>query len=75
MAANVVIKELLDNPFTVLQLSDKLRTVNKCRPAPPLPNFINIKLRHNYKQYTFRSHKNEMVCGLGGCKTTNKIYC
>jgi len=34
----VVIKEILDNQFYVRQPHDIVRTVNKGRPAPPLPN-------------------------------------
>ena len=40
MAEDVIIKELLDNPFSVRQLRDKLRMANKCRPTSPLPSVI-----------------------------------
>lgn len=51
MAENIVIKELLDQPFCKRPLRDKLRILNKGRPTPPLPN---AKPHHKTKpeQYT-----------------------
>jgi hypothetical protein len=40
MTENMVIKELLVQPFCVRPLRAKLRILNKGRPAPPLPNVI-----------------------------------
>jgi len=45
IVANVVIKELLDNPVTVLQLHENLRIVCKGRPAPPLPSLMTHKTK------------------------------
>jgi hypothetical protein len=44
MAENIVVEELLYNPFFVHPLRDKLRIENEGQPTPPSPNFI-IKLR------------------------------
>jgi len=41
MAENIIIKEVLDNPFSVRQLRDKLRMANKGRPTSPLSCVIN----------------------------------
>jgi hypothetical protein len=51
MAENVTIIELLGNPFSVCPLHNKLRTVNKDQPAPPLSSVIT---HHKTKteQYT-----------------------
>jgi hypothetical protein len=54
MAENIVIKEILYNPFSVRPLRDKLKIVNIGQPIPPLPNFI-IKLRENDMQHIFAS--------------------
>jgi len=40
MAENVVIKELLDNPFSMRPIHDKGRIVNKDRHISPLLNVI-----------------------------------
>jgi hypothetical protein len=39
---HVGIKELLDNPFSMHPLHDKLRIANKCRTTPPLINLITL---------------------------------
>jgi len=49
LAENVVIKELLENTFSVLPLQDKVRRVNKGRLTPPIPNVIT-----HYKSNTER---------------------
>jgi hypothetical protein len=51
MAENMTTKELSDSPFSLSQLHDKLRIVNKGRPTPPLPNLITHH-KANPKQYT-----------------------
>jgi hypothetical protein len=38
----VVIKKVLDNPYSVRPLHDKLTTVENKRPSPPLPNLIAV---------------------------------
>jgi len=43
LIANIVIKDVLDNQLTVLQLHRRLRIVNKGPPVPPLPNLMNHK--------------------------------
>jgi len=40
MAENIFIKELLDKPFAAHTINGKLRTTNKSRPTPLLPNVI-----------------------------------
>jgi hypothetical protein len=39
---HVGIKELLDNPFSMHPLHDKLRIVKKCRTTPTLINLITF---------------------------------
>ena len=41
MAENIVIRELLANPFSVRPLQVKLKIVNKGQPTPPLLNLIS----------------------------------
>jgi hypothetical protein len=40
MAENIIIKKILDNPFSVRPVHDKLRMVNKGRPTSPPPSLI-----------------------------------
>jgi hypothetical protein len=51
MTENIVIREILDPPFCVRPLRNKLRIQNKGRPAPPLPNVI-AHHKTNTEQYT-----------------------
>ena len=68
MAENINIKEVLDYPFSVRLLHNKLRTVNKGRPTPPLLSLIT---HHKSKtdQYTrhFFITQNEKIDLLTGC--------
>jgi hypothetical protein len=41
MAENILIKELLDNPFSVRPIHNKLKTVNKGQPTPPFFFFFS----------------------------------
>jgi hypothetical protein len=50
VAKNVVMKELLDNPFSLHLLRDKLRVINKGRRTPLLPKSIIQKTKA--EQYT-----------------------
>jgi hypothetical protein len=53
---NKVIKELLNNTFSLCPLHNKLRILNKGRPTPPLPIvIIQIKLRQNDIRHIFAS--------------------
>ena len=44
MAESIVIKELLDNPFSVRPLRGESKTVNKGQPTPPLPSLTFRRL-------------------------------
>jgi len=76
MAENIVIKELLDSPYSVRPLHDKLRTVNSGRPTPPLPNFIT---HHNTKTEQCTRHfciwQYGKVDWHAACNTANKLCC
>lgn len=80
MAEHIVIKELLDYPFSMHPLHNKLRMVNKGRTTPPVINLINL---HKCKtgQYIVQDMRGicfsqyEKVDLLAGCETTNRIYC
>jgi hypothetical protein len=75
VAKNMVIKELLDQPFCERPLRDELRILNKGRPTPPLPNVIT---HHKTKteQYTrhFCISQYEKAVWVVGCATANKLY-
>jgi len=74
MAENIDIKEVLDYPFSVRLLYDKLRTVNKGRPTPPLLSLITHH-KSKTEQYTrnFFISQYEKIDWLTGCETTNFI--
>jgi hypothetical protein len=77
MAENVVIKEVLNNPFSVRPLHDKLRIVNKSWPTPPSPNVIAYH-KNKTEQYTWHFtciSQYEKVDWVAGCETRNKLYC
>jgi len=42
MDENIVIKNVLDNPFSVRPLRDKLTTVENEWPSAPLPNLMTV---------------------------------
>jgi len=75
MTENIAIKELLDHPFCVLPLRDKLRILNKGRPAPPL---LNVITRHKTKTEQYTSHfclfQYEKVVWVAECAATNELY-
>jgi len=75
MVENMVIKELLDQPFCERPLRDKLSRLNKGRPTPPLTNVIT---HHKTKpeQYTrhFCISQYVKVVWVAGCATANKLY-
>jgi hypothetical protein len=48
IAENLVIKELLDNPFSMRPLYDKLTIMKKRVAYYTIPQCINIKLRQKY---------------------------
>jgi hypothetical protein len=74
VAENINIKEVLDYPFSVRLLHDKLRTVNKGRPTPP--SFTLITHRIKREQYTRLLFiiQYEKIDWLSGCETTNFIF-
>jgi hypothetical protein len=75
MAENMVIKELLNNPFYVHPLHDKLRIVNKDRPTAPIPHLITHKSKtERCTRHSCTSQYNQ-VEWLAGCETANKLYC
>ena len=67
------IKELLDNPISVRQLHDKLRTVNKGRAVPPLANLINHTTKTERYTRHFCVSQYEEVDWLAGYETINKL--
>jgi len=72
MAENMVIEELLDQPFCERPLRDKLRILNRGRPTPPLPNVItHHKTKNIYK--TFLHLSIWKVVWVAGCTTANKL--
>jgi hypothetical protein len=75
MTENMVIKELLDQPFCVRPLLAKLRILNKGRPAPPLPNVIthHKTMTEQYiRHFCFSQY--EKVVWVAECAATNKLY-
>jgi hypothetical protein len=76
MAENIVIKELLDSPYSVRPLHDKLRTENSGRPTPPLPNSIT---HHKTKTEQCTRHfciwQYGKVDWYAACETANKFCC
>ena len=74
MAENIHTKEVIDYPFSVRQLHDELRTVNKGRPTPPLLSLIthHKSKTEQYTRYLFITQYKKIDC-LAGCETTNFI--
>jgi hypothetical protein len=75
MAENIIINELLNNPFSVGPLHDKLRIMNKGRPTPWLHNLIT-----HHKTKTERYIRRNSICQCEkfdwviGRETTKKLY-
>jgi hypothetical protein len=65
LAENIVIKEQLDNPFSVRPIHDKVWIVNKGRPTPPIPNLIT-----HYKSYIEWSTRHVCIS-----QYDSKFYC
>ena len=74
VAGSIVIKEFLDNPFSLHQLHNKLRIMNKGRPTSPLPNVITHYKTKNDVQGVFATLSNEKVDWLAGGETANQLY-
>jgi hypothetical protein len=53
MAENIIIKEILNNPFSARPFHDKLGIVNKIRPTPRL---LNLIIRHKTKTVRYTRH-------------------
>ena len=75
MTENIIIKELLSNPFSMHPLHDKLRIMNKGRPTARLPYVIT-----HHKTKTERCTIHICICQceqfdwLTGCETAKIIY-
>jgi hypothetical protein len=63
MAENLIIEELLINPFSALPFHDKLRIVNKIRPTPRL---LKLIIRHKTKTERYTRH----IC-ISQCETVD----
>ena len=64
MAENIVFKELLNNPFSVCLLNDKLGIVNHSQPTAPLPNLItHHKTKTENMEDIFVSHSTKRLTG------------
>jgi hypothetical protein len=59
IAENIIIKEILNNPFSTGPFHDKLRTVNKIRPTPRL---LNLIIRHKTKTERYTRHISFSQC-------------
>jgi hypothetical protein len=73
MAENMVIKELLDQPFCKRPLRYKLRILNKGPPTPLLPSVITHYKTKNIIRDIFASLNMKKVVWVAGCATANKL--
>jgi hypothetical protein len=75
MAENIIINELLNNPFSLRPLHDKFRIMNKGRPTPRLPNFTT---HHKTKAERYTRHNSICQCEKFACvigrETTKTLY-
>jgi len=75
MAENIIVKEILNNPFSARPFHDKLRIVNKIRRTPRL---LNLIIRHKTKTERYTRHfcisQYEKLDWVIGCETKNELY-
>lgn len=76
MEVNASVKNLLEKPFSMRTLQEKLEVVRKGRPKPPLPNLVS---EHKGKKDCYIRHfsisQYESVEWLTGCPDSNKLFC
>jgi hypothetical protein len=73
MDENIVIKKVIDNPFSVRPLHE-LTTVENERPAAPLPNLTIVHITNSNTQNMFASLYIKRLTGWqAGCETTEFI--